>query len=130
VLCSTVASLPRRWRRYRRLVHPILPEVPTVTVEEAQRRHAAGARLIDVRERVEHDAVRIPGSELMPMSTIQQWYADLRPDEPLVVICRSGSRSASVVNALVEQAGFTDIVNVTGGIIAWSAAGLPLEVEP
>lgn len=116
--------------RYRRSVHHIVPEVPTITVAEAEERRASGARLIDVRERVEFDAVRVPGSELMPMSTIQQWYTDLTPDEEIMVLCRSGNRSASVVDALIEQAGFTNVVNIAGGIIAWSEAGLPIEVEP
>lgn len=111
-------------------MRPIIPEVPSISVDEAERRRAAGARLIDVRERVEFDAVRVPGSELMPMSTIQQWYTDLASDAEIMVLCRSGNRSASVVNALVEQAGFTNVVNITGGIIAWSEAGLPIEVEP
>jgi rhodanese-related sulfurtransferase len=111
-------------------VQPIVPQVPTVTVVEAERRRAAGARLIDVRERVEYDAVRVPDSEMMPMSTIEQWYTELQPDEELLVLCRSGNRSASVVNALIEQAGFTNVVNVEGGIIAWSEAGLGIDVEP
>lgn len=97
---------------------------------EASARFDRGARLLDVRERVEFDAVRVPGSELMPMSTIQAWYADLDPNEELLVLCRSGNRSASVVNALITQAGFTNCHNVTGGIIAWAESGLTIEVEP
>lgn len=116
--------------RYRRVVQPIVPQVPTISVTEAAQRRATGARLIDVRERVEFDAVRVPGSELMPMSTIEQWYTELGHNEELMMLCRSGNRSASVVNALIEQAGFTNVVNIAGGIIAWSEAGLPLEVEP
>lgn len=111
-------------------VQPIIPEVPSVSVTEARARVGNGARLLDVRERVEFDAVQVPGSELAPMSTIQAWYEDLDPDEELLVMCRSGNRSASVVNALIEQAGFTNCHNVTGGIIAWAEAGLPIEVEP
>jgi rhodanese-related sulfurtransferase len=130
VVRSIRASYPAVRLRYRRVVHRIVPEVPTITVTEAEQRQAEGARLIDVRERVEFDAVRVPGSELMPMSTIQEWYTGLRPDEELMVLCRSGNRSASVVNALIEQADFTNVVNVAGGIIAWSEAGLPIEVEP
>jgi len=123
-------SLPFTPGAIVRNVQPIVPEVPSISVTDAQERQASGARLLDVRERVEFDAVRVPGSELMPMSTIQSWYTDLHQDEELLVLCRSGNRSASVVDALIRQAGFTNCRNVTGGIIAWSKAGLPIEVEP
>jgi rhodanese-related sulfurtransferase len=106
---------------------PPPPEVPTLTVEEAAARQSAGARIIDVREPVEYHSVRVPNSDLLPMSTIQTWYADLGQHEELLVLCRSGNRSASVVNALIEQAGFTNVSNVAGGIIAWGEAGLPIE---
>ncbi len=112
-------------------MQPIIPpNVPAVDVEEAQRRHAAGARLIDVREHMEHVSLRIPGTQLLPMSTIREWYADLDPDEELLVYCRTGQRSASVVHALIEQAGFTNATNVTGGIVAWAETGLPTEAGP
>ena len=123
-------SLPFTPGAIVRNVQPIVPEVPSISVTDAQERQASGARLLDVRERVEFDAVRVPGSELMPMSTIQSWYTDLHQGEELLVLCRSGNRSASVVDALIRQAGFTNCRNVTGGIIAWSKAGLPIEIEP
>lgn len=104
-----------------------MPEVPTVTVEEAAERQTNGARIIDVREPVEYHSLRVPGSELMPMSTIQSWYADLAPDEHLLVLCRTGNRSAAVVDALIEQAGFTNVWNIGGGIVAWGDTGLPVE---
>ncbi len=112
-------------------MQPIIPpDVPAVDVAEAQRRHAAGARLIDVREHMEHVSLRIPGTELMPMSTIREWYTELNPDEELLVYCRTGQRSASVVHALIEQAGFTNATNVAGGIVAWAETGLPTETGP
>lgn len=103
------------------------PEVPTCTVTEAAKRHQTGARIIDVREPVEHNSLRVPGADLLPMSTIQSWYTDLDVNEELLVLCRSGNRSATVVDALVNQAGFTNVTNIAGGIMAWGEAGLPLE---
>lgn len=104
-----------------------LPEVPAVDVIEARRRHTAGARLIDVREAVEHNALRIPGTELMPLSTIREWFTTLDPDDELLFYCRTGQRSASVVHALTDQAGFTNATNVSGGVTAWAEADLPIE---
>jgi rhodanese-related sulfurtransferase len=106
---------------------PIQPQVPCVDVDEAARRHAAGARLIDVREQIEWDAGHVPGSELRPMSTINDWYTDLDPAEEVLVICRTGNRSGSVVDALINRAAFTDAHNVSGGIVAWAQADLPVE---
>lgn len=106
---------------------PIEPSIPTVDVAEAARRQAAGARLIDVREVVEWEAGHVPGAELRPMSTINEWYGDLDPREEVLVICRTGNRSGSVVDALTRQAGFTDAHNVSGGIVAWVEADLPVE---
>lgn len=103
------------------------PEVPTCTVAEAAERHDNGVRIIDVREPVEHNSVRVPRTDLRPMSTIQSWYTDLDADEELLVLCRSGNRSAAVVDALLNQAGFSNVTNIAGGIIAWGEAGLPLE---
>lgn len=106
---------------------PPLPDVPTVTTAEAKQRLDAGVRFIDVREIHEYAALHIPGTELRPMSTIREWYSDLDADEELLVSCRTGQRSANVVNALIEQAGFTKVFNVAGGIVAWSEAGYPVE---
>ncbi len=104
-----------------------LPDVPTVSVTEAATLQDNGARIIDVREAVEFNALRVPDSELRPMSTIQSWFQDLGADEHLLFLCRSGNRSANVVNALIEQAGFTNAWNIAGGIIAWGEAGLDVE---
>lgn len=105
-----------------------LPVVPTVSVQEAAELQSNGARLIDVREPVEYRSAHVPGSDLMPMSTIQSWYSDLAADDHLLVLCRTGNRSAAVVNALIDQAGFSNVWNVDGGIVAWSDAGLPIEM--
>lgn len=104
-----------------------IPQVPTVHVEDVEGLEADGALLIDVRERKEWDQARIPGFELRPMSTINDWYIDLPKDRKIVVSCRSGNRSARVVQALIEQAGFDDVHNLAGGIIAWAEAGYLVE---
>ena len=109
------------------MLPPPLPRVPTVHAEDVAALLDAGALLIDVREQNEWDQARIPNSELRPMSTINDWYTDLPDDRMIVVSCRSGNRSARVVQALIEQAGFDDVHNLAGGIIAWAEAGLDIE---
>lgn len=98
-----------------------------VTALEAAELLAEGALMVDVREEREWHAVRIPNAELRPMSTINDWWEGLPRDRMLVLQCRSGQRSGNVARALMTQAGFTNVVNLAGGIIAWAEAELPLE---
>jgi rhodanese-related sulfurtransferase len=103
-------------------------EIPEVDVAEARARMAAGAMLIDVREQNEWDEARIPGATLKPMSQLNDWWQELPKDREIILQCRSGARSGRVVGALVNQAGMTNVVNMAGGIIAWSEAGYDVEI--
>ena len=87
----------------------------------------AGALLIDIREQKEWDELRIPGADLKPLSEIQQWFEALPRDQDIILQCRSGSRSARATRALIDQAGFERVFNLTGGIIAWGSADLPID---
>lgn len=101
--------------------------IPEVDPKEAADKVDSGALLIDVREPNEWQYAHIPGGELKPMSTINDWYADLPRDRTIVFYCRTGRRSDQVVRALIEQAGFSDVWNLVGGIVKWAEADLPLE---
>lgn len=103
------------------------PEIPAVDPLEAERRVRNGAVLIDVREQIEWDQSRIPGADLKPMSQANSWYQDLPADGDVILYCRSGARSARLVHALMDQAGMTNVINLSGGIIAWAEKGLPVE---
>lgn len=103
------------------------PEIPSVAVDEVDALVAQGALLIDIRERNEWDESRIGGADFKPMSEINGWYEDLPRDRTVILYCRSGARSAQAVHALTTQAEFTNVVNMTGGIISWAAAQLPIE---
>ena len=100
--------------------------VPEIDVLEAQKRIEEGAVLVDVREPNEYEEAHIPGSRLEPLSTFTEKYKDLPKDKPLVMQCRSGARSERAAKYLLEQ-GYTDVVNLTGGILAWQEAGLEVE---
>jgi sulfur-carrier protein adenylyltransferase/sulfurtransferase len=81
-------------------------------------------QLIDVREQHEADVATI-GGELIPMGTILAHVDQIAKDKPVIVHCRSGARSASVIQALESQHGFTNLHNLKGGILAWAR-----EIDP
>ena len=105
----------------------LLPDVPAVTPEEATSMVEDGALLVDIREQNEWDEARIPGAVLKPMSIINDWWQDLPRDQAVILQCRTGSRSAQATHALVTQAGFDNVFNLTGGIIAWKQQGLAVD---
>ena len=92
----------------------------TVTETEQQR---AGAQILDVREEFEVIEGMIPGALHIPMGQLQARLSELDPKVHVIVVCRSGNRSARVADAL-NAAGFS-ADTMTGGMIAWSRAGLP-----
>lgn len=93
-----------------------------ITVEELKERIDNGEQLhiIDVREPDEYTEYNI-GAKLMPLGLIMgmqlEEIDDLREEE-LIIHCRSGKRSMQACMVL-EQVGFTNVVNVTGGALAW-----------
>lgn len=74
--------------------------------------------LIDVREQYEYDEANINGT-LIPMGDVMGRVAEIPKDKQVVVHCRSGKRSASVINALEQNFGYTNLYNLTGGILAY-----------
>ncbi len=78
-----------------------------------------GARLIDVREEWEHKIARIKDSELMPLSNFMKHMENLKEDEELIFYCHTGVRSTGVCRFLADK-GFKNLINLKGGIEAWS----------
>ncbi|MGV8898403.1 MAG: rhodanese-like domain-containing protein [Burkholderiaceae bacterium] len=99
----------------------------TLDVKQGAALQSRGALLLDVREVSEYAAGHAPGSTLIPLGLLQQRLAEIagHKNQPVAVICRSGSRSAKAVKIL-EQAGFSAVANVEGGMNAWQKAGLPV----
>jgi rhodanese-related sulfurtransferase len=97
--------------------------VREVDTTEAQALLEGGATLIDVREVAEWDAGHSPTATLIPLSELPDHLDELPRDRVIVCACRSGARSMRAATFLQEQ-GF-DTVNLTGGMIAWHAEGLP-----
>lgn len=102
--------------------------MPSVDVKQAAAMQAQGVLLLDVREENEYREVRAPNTLLIPLSRIGERVDEIAmyKDKPIAIICRSGRRSARAWQFLHEE-GYTKAVNVEGGMIAWEAAGLPVE---
>lgn len=84
--------------------------------------------LLDVREDGEWEAGHIDGAHHIPMMAVPSRVAEIPVDEQTLVICRSGHRSARVVEFLVSQG--LDAVNLTGGMQAWASAGRSMTGPP
>ena len=105
----------------------IMPDMSSqieVSISEAVERRAHGAAWVDVREPDEWRTAHIADTTLHPLggavAAIEAEHPDR--DAPLNISCASGGRSMRVVQAL-REAGYTDVVNVAGGIKAWIAEG-------
>ncbi len=99
--------------------------IPEIDVLEAKARIETGALLVDVREQNEYDALRIPGSILVPLSEFEERFEELPRDRAIIMQCRSGARSGRTTEFLLAQ-GYSDVVNMAGGILAWQDAELPV----
>jgi len=84
----------------------------------------AALRLLDVRTREEHEAVRLPGSQLMTQELVQEAFASWAKDTPLVLYDHTGSRALDAVAYFIGH-GFSEAKCLAGGIDAYSR-----EVDP
>ena len=95
--------------------------------------------LIDVRSRFEYNLFHAPDTinlslprilmaqmPLLRNLVIPQWFWELPRDEPIAVICLTAHRSPMAAQALVKL-GFSQVFNITGGMMAWQKAGLPTQ---
>ena len=82
--------------------------------------------VLDVREPYEFAEGHVPGAILLPLSSLEQRIDEVPEGDPIYVICRSGNRSQQASEILVEN-DVKNVVNVDGGMIAWQAAGYPVE---
>ena len=105
----------------------MLPAVPSVSATDVP----PDAVVLDVREDDEWAAGHIDGAHHIPMGELPTRFDDLTDladaSPELVVVCRSGGRSARVVAWLAQNG--VDAVNLDGGMGAWASAGRPLVSE-
>jgi sulfur-carrier protein adenylyltransferase/sulfurtransferase len=98
-----------------------------ITATELKQRLDRGddLQIIDVREQKEYDAARLDNSKLIPLGQVVGRMNEIDPSRETVVHCKMGGRSAKAIEAL-KAAGFKGrLVNLKGGITAWSN-----EVDP
>jgi rhodanese-related sulfurtransferase len=96
-----------------------------INVSEASKLRDQGAYILDVREQSEWDEFHMPGATLIPLGTLPSKLASVPKDKPVVVVCRSGNRSQSGRDILLN-AGYTNVTSMSGGMLAWQSAGLPI----
>jgi rhodanese-related sulfurtransferase len=89
--------------------------------------HDGEIQLVDVREPREFEAGHVPGSKQIGFDEVTAAAERLDKGRPLVLVCRSGNRSEMVAEAF-RGSGF-DAYHLTGGLLAWAEAELPLEPE-
>lgn len=85
-------------------------------------------RIVDVREPAEYtgELGHIARAELVPLATVEHAAQSWSREQEIVMVCRSGARSGRAA-ALLASMGFRHVMNMTGGMLAWSAAHLPVE---
>ena len=94
--------------------------IPQLSVKELKKRLDAGEDVfvLDVREPYEYQIAQI-GGKLIPQNDVPQRLGEIPRDREIVVHCRSGARSQKIAEFL-KQSGYTQVVNLAGGILAWS----------
>lgn len=108
----------------------VLDRIPEIDVAElhARLRAASPPTVLDVREASEFATGHVPGARQASYRGLAARAGELRRNggAPLAVVCHSGGRSSTAASIL-RRAGLQDVVNVSGGMQAWMAAGLPVE---
>lgn len=86
-----------------------------------------GAQLVDVRTSEEYETSHLMGALHIPLERLQESADSLDRERPVVFYCRSGDRSQMAVDAF-RNSGW-DAYAISGGLVAWTEDGLPLEPE-
>lgn len=100
-----------------------------ISISEAMAKREAGAFILDVRQPDEWNEAHIPGSTLIPLDQLSDRINELPTDQEIVVVCRSGNRSAQGRDILLG-AGFTNVTSMAGGLNQWRTAGYPTVSGP
>jgi rhodanese-related sulfurtransferase len=104
----------------------IVSATPKAVQERMQT--APGVRLIDVRTPLEFQEVHAMSAMNIPLDTLQPStvMANVPPGDMVYIICRSGGRGQKACEK-IRAAGYTNVMNVEGGTLAWADAGLPVK---
>lgn len=96
--------------------------LPELTPEQLHARLQSGEniQLVDVRQPEEYAYCRIEGSELIPLGELARRADEVADDRPVVLICHHGVRSMQALAYLQHRHELTNLLNLRGGIHAWS----------
>lgn len=100
-------------------------DLDRISPQEAQNRSKAGALIVDVRSPLERKTVQIPGSRAFPLDQLAENWSKLPKDREIICQCASGIRSSQAARFLTQKG--LKVSNLSGGISAWQAAGLPVK---
>jgi rhodanese-related sulfurtransferase len=100
-----------------------------VSITQAGELREAGAFVLDVRTQEEWNQFHIPDSTLIPLDQLASRLGEVPQDEEILVVCRSGNRSASGRDILLK-AGYPLVTSMAGGVTEWYTRGLPTVSGP
>jgi rhodanese-related sulfurtransferase len=106
-------------------------QIAQIAAEELNRELAASPdsiQVVDVRRKSEWEQGHIAGALHKPLDRLESMLADLKRDRPIVVHCKGGYRSG-IACSLIQRAGFENVTNLIGGLDAWQACRLPIQVQ-
>ncbi len=108
----------------------VATEIKEISPTDAQTAVSkAYSQFIDVRTPEEYSGGHAARAENIPLDTLTTSFDKLEKNEPVYIICQTGNRSKKAA-VILKEAGFNNVLNVTGGTVAWQAAGLPMETKP
>jgi len=84
-------------------------------------------KIVDVREVGEYKQAHVPGAELIALNTLPARSDEFPSVGEVYIICRSGMRSSQAIEFLEQNHGYQNLINVTGGTMAWMEASYPVE---
>lgn len=125
VLVAVLSGLMLLWSFFGNRIRGIM-DVDTIKAIELI--NHKNALVLDVREEAEFKSGHLINAKWLPLGKLSERVGELERyrEQPVVVVCRSGQRSAAACSLLVKQ-GFTQAYNLVGGVTGWQKANLPLE---
>jgi rhodanese-related sulfurtransferase len=105
------------------------PYPAEISVAQAAQKRDQGAFILDVREQSEWDSFHISGATLIPLGQLAARVSEVPQNQEVVVVCRTGHRSAQGRDIL-KEAGFKKITSMAGGVTEWQNLGFPTVTGP
>jgi rhodanese-related sulfurtransferase len=122
ILCFLLVG----WLLWQRLIAPALSGVKKISAAEYVKMSMQPHTLLDVRQDAEWARGHAAAAMHIPLGEVMQRSDEIPVDQPVVVICASGNRSAMAATKLAKL-GFTTIYNFSGGMSAWGGTQLPVK---